>query len=315
MNRRTLLIRAAGLLAVAGGVWWARDNLLWPRPELVFGPEGATPWMPYVLAPSNLSLDVRIGDLTVPAIIDTGAQRSVIDKALYETLPETVKPLIEAPLVVYGVGGGATLGRGVKLDLDLPGLRIEGVRMAILDLGGLVAGGLEAAIIIGQDVLAGAVLAMDPARRHVRLVRRDVFVRPPDLMPAPARLESGGLVVEVTVEDAVVEAMIDTGASGVLGMSRAAAERAGLLDGRATGQGHSVVLGGPLRSTLVRAETVTFADQMYEQVRVYVYDQQPLPMATRALVGIDAFEGRRAALDLGEGTLHISRPLDLTVGL
>jgi len=27
-----------------------------------------------------------------------------------------------------------------------------------------------------------------------------------------------------------------------------------------------------------------------------------------------AFDGRRAALDLGAGTLHVSRTLDLTVG-
>ena len=34
MNRRNLLIRAAGLAAVAGAAWWARDNLIWPRPDL-----------------------------------------------------------------------------------------------------------------------------------------------------------------------------------------------------------------------------------------------------------------------------------------
>jgi predicted aspartyl protease len=313
MNRRTLLIRTAGLLAVAGGAWWARDNLLWPKPELVFGTDGATPWLPYVLGPSTVSLNVRLGDTLFPAMIDTGAQRSVIDSAFYRTLPDSVRPMIEAPLLVYGVGGGATLGRGVKLDLDLPGLAVRGLRMGILDLGGLAFGGVKTAIILGQDVLSGAVLAMDPARRYVRLIRRDVFVRPPDLTPFPVRLKDGGLVTDVTVEGTTVEAMIDTGASGLLGMSRDVAERTGLLDGRPAEQGHSVVLGGRLKSTIIEARAVTFADQTYKQASVYIYERPPLPTGTRALVGIAAFEGRRAALDLGEGTLHISRQLDLTI--
>ena len=46
MNRRNLLIRAAGLAAVVGGAWWARETLLWPAPKLAFAGGGATPWLP-----------------------------------------------------------------------------------------------------------------------------------------------------------------------------------------------------------------------------------------------------------------------------
>ena len=44
-------------------------------------------------------------------------------------------------------------------------------------------------------------------------------------------------------------------------------------------------------------------------------DEQPaLPNFPDGLVGMEAFEGRRAALDLGAGRLLISRQLDLTIG-
>jgi hypothetical protein len=45
-----------------------------------------------------------------------------------------------------------------------------------------------------------------------------------------------------------------------------------------------------------------------------VFDQPPLPNFPGGLVGMEAFRGRRAAMDLGTGSLFVSRPLDLTVG-
>lgn len=315
MNRRNLLIRAAGLLAVAGGAWWARDHLLWPKPRLTFGSEGATPWLPYARRSSTPTVRVQIGNQTVLALIDTGAQYSVIDRALFEMLPAEGRSMFDMPLVAYGVGGGAQVGRGTSLDLSLPGLTISGLRAGILNLGPLASEeGLRTPLIIGQDVLGEAVLALDPARRYARLVRREAFLRPPDLVAAVVRRHGTALVAELTVEGAAVRAIIDTGASSLLGLSREAAQTAGLLDGRPQREGVSLVLGGSLRSTIVEARTVTFADHLYHRVDVGVFDQPPLPNFPGGLVGMEAFRDRRVALDLGKGTLHVSRPLDLTVG-
>ena len=112
-----------------------------------------------------------------------------------------------------------------------------------------------------------------------------------------------------------MRAIVDTGASSLLGLSREAANTVGLLDGRPERGGTSLVLGGAMRSTIVEARTVTFADHLYERVEVGVFDQPPLPNFPGGLVGMEAFRDRRVALDLGEGTLHVSRPLDLTIGL
>ena len=315
MNRRNLLIRAGALAAVVGGAWWARETLLWPKPTLVFDPTGATPWLAYARPSLVPTMRVRLGGREVVALIDSGAQYSVIDRALVADLPTAGRALFDIPLVAYGVGGGAQVGRGTTLAVELPGLAIKGLRAAILDLGPLASpAGLQVPLILGQDVLGEAVLALDPRRRHARLVRCEAFVRPPDLAPVAVRRQGGGLTTEVTVEGAALEGLVDTGASALLGLSREAARGAGLLDGRPQGRGVSLVLGGALRSATVEARTVTFADHLYRRVSVGVFDQPPLPNFPGGLVGMAAFAGRRLAMDLGTGTLFVSRPLDLTVG-
>lgn len=315
MNRRNLLIRAVGLAAVVGGAWWARETLFWPAPDLTFGEGGATPWLPYARQANVPTVKMRIEGREVIALIDTGAQYSVIDRRLVEALPPQRRSIFDMPMIAYGVGGGSQMGRGTTVEAALPGLAIGKLRAAILDLGPLASeAGLNTPLILGRDVLEHLVLALDPERRHVRLIARDAFVRPPDLAAAEVRRSGGGLIAEVTVEGVTVEAVVDTGASSLLALDKTTAQAAGLLDGRPQESGTSLVLGGAMRAAVLEARTVTFADHLYRRVRVGVFDQPPLPNFPGALVGMEAFAGRRVALDLGAGAMHLSQPLDLTVG-
>ncbi|NJC41205.1 putative aspartyl protease [Brevundimonas alba] len=315
MNRRNLLIRAAGLAAVVGGAWWARETLFWPAPDLTFDAGGATPWLPYARRANVPTIKVQVGGREVIALIDTGAQYSVIDRALVAALPPQQRALFEMPLVAYGVGGGTQMGRGTTVNVRLPGLTIGKLRAAILDLGPLASeAGLKTPLILGRDVLEHLVLALDPQRRHVRLIAREAFVRPPDLAPAVVRRSGGGLIAQVTVEGVTVDAIVDTGASSLLALDKATAQAAGLLNGRPQQTGTSLVLGGAMQAAVLEARTVTFADHLYRRVQVGVFDQPPLPNFPGALIGMEAFAGRRVALDVGAGTLHVSQPLDLTVG-
>ncbi|MCS6624453.1 aspartyl protease family protein [Roseibacterium beibuensis] len=315
MNRRNFLIRAVGLAAVVGGAWWARENVFWPAPDLAFGEGGATPWLPYARRANVPTVKVRVEGREIIALIDTGAQYSVIDRRLVAALPPQRRPLFDMPLVAYGVGGGSQMGRGTTVEVGLPRLTVGKLRAAILDLGPLASeDGLNTPLILGRDVLEHLVLALDPARRHVRLIARDAFVRPPDLVPTEVRRSGGGMVADVTVEGVAVNAVVDTGASSLLALDKATAQAAGLLDGRPQENGTSLVLGGAMQAAVLEARTVTFADHLYRRVQVGVFDQPPLPNFPGALIGMEAFDGRRAALDLGAGTLHVSQPLDLTVG-
>lgn len=315
MNRRSLLIRAAGLAAVAGGAWWARDNLIWPRPELMFADGHATPWSPYARRANVPTIQARIEGRDVIALIDTGAQYSAIDRAFVASLGERQRSVFDMPLLAYGVGGGSQVGRGTMLDVALPGLMIDSLRTAILDLGPLAAeDGLATPLILGGDVLEHTILALDADRRHVRLITPDAFIAPPDLIEAEVVREGNALIAEVTVEGNLLKAVIDTGSSSLLSVSQQSAAGVGLLDGRPRDSGISLVLGGAMRADTVEARTVTFAEQLYRRVQVGVFEQPALPNFPDGLIGMEAFAGRRAALDLGAGRLLISRQLDLTIG-
>ncbi len=306
------MTRAGLLIAAGGGAWWAREQVFWPAPNAVFGPDGRTPWLPMVRPAAQPTVRVVVNGVEVAALIDSGADYSVVDQAWRRRMGES--GTFAAPMVAFGLGGRPQLGRGAKLDVGLPGLRIRDLHAAVLDLGTLAgAGGLGTPLILGQDVLRRMVLELDPAARRLRLVARERFVADPSMVAAPVR-RRGGLTAEVTVEGARVRALIDTGASSLLAMNRATAKAAGLLDGRTVERSDSLVLGGLLAAHVVEARTVTFARQLYLGVSVGLYDPPPLPNLPRALIGMAAFEGRRAALDLGGGALHVSRLMDISVG-
>ena len=207
------------------------------------------------------------------------------------------------------------MGRGVTLDVAVGAMRIEGLRAAILSLGPLAAGeGLSAPLILGQDVLGQAVLELDTKDRRLRFLSRESYAPPLDVASIPVSKARGALMTEVTVEGAALQAVVDTGASALLALSREAAQGAGLLDGRPQRRGSSIVLGGSIDSVIVRSRTITIGDRMHRNVETPIYADVPLPGFPAALVGMEAFADHRMVLDLGGGRLHASRPLDLTIG-
>ncbi len=314
MNRRSLLVRLGLLASAVGGAVWLRDHVLWKPPSVAFaGGVETTGWLDWSSPRASVpTVRAVVGGRVVTALIDSGAQYSVIDRRLFAALGVTT--VFDMPMVAYGVGGGAQVGRGVVLSVQVGGLTLSGLRTAILDLGPLAAGdGLGAPLILGQDVLGALVLELDVQRRRLSLGAPGRNLDP-DLWPVDVEKRGAALTAEVSVEGAVVRAVIDTGATSLLSVSRDAAEGAGLLDGRVARRGSSLVLGGQVEARVVEARTVTFADQLYRRVPVSIYADGGLPGVPEALLGMAAFEGRRVALDLGAGRLSVSRPLDLTVG-
>lgn len=313
MRRRDILIRLGLLGAGLGGAWWLRENVLWRGPEVAFGADGATDWRPYAEPrAATPTMDVSLNGRTVRALIDSGAQYSVIDRGLFRDLG--LAEAFDMPMVAYGVGGNAQVGRGTTLNLNAGGVAITGLRTAILDLGPLAdARGLGAPLILGQDVLGRMVLEVDTGERRVRLVRPDAFVPDPDMRETPARKAGRALAVMATAEGSELQAVVDTGATAILALTQGAAETAGLLDGRETQTGTSIVLGGAIEARTLTAQTVTIGDALYRQVTVAIYGAPPIPGFPQALVGMEAFAGRRVALDLAGPKLWTSRTMEVRV--
>ena len=314
MRRRDLLIRLGLLSAGLGGAWWLRDNVLWAKPDVAFGTDGSSGWLAYDEPRANVpTVIVTIAGQPVRALIDSGAQYSVIDRALFEGLGLT--STFDMPLVAYGVGGQPQLGKGATLEVAVGTMRLSGLRTAILALGPLAQrDGLGVPLILGQDVLGEVVLELDTDGRRARMTRREGHVLPAGFEPVAVRKSGASLVTDTTVEGVVIEAVVDTGASALLALSAEVAEAAGLFDGRPEQRGSSIVLGGAIASRIVEARTVTVGDVLYEGVDLAVYADVALPGFPSALLGMEAFEGQGVIMNTGAGTLHVSRPLDLTVG-
>ena len=315
MKRRSFLLNALGLAAAVGGGLWLKDNVLWRKPSLDFAPEA--PWVPLERAARPLPvIKAKVGGQDVLALIDSGAQYSVVDRGLADALvaQNALGKTFDMPMVAYGVGGNAQLGRGVTLPVELAGHTIASLRAAILELGPLASSeGPGVALIIGRDVLRKVVLELDLDQQRLRLSDPDTWQAGAHFKAVPTRTQGDALGVEVSVEGAVIHAIFDTGASSLLSISEATANDAGLLDGRAEEAGASLVLGGVSQARWISVQTVTLGEEMWRDARVPVFGDSNLPNYPNALLGIGAFTGREIVLDLGRERLYVAGQLDLTI--
>lgn len=306
---RSSLRSAAWLAGGAGAAWLLRDQVFWPAPDAASIEGGASSgWLPFV-APRGLRLvtvEVGLNGRAVTALLDSGAQYSVVDRAFAEAAG--LRDWLAPPLVAYGVGGQPQLGQGVRLDLTLGDMRLNGLRAASLALGPLAqAVGSPVPLILGQDVLQALVADIDFPLRRVAFRRGKGYAPPEPAVPADARRVGRALHAQVTVEGAPLEVLVDTGSSAALALSTETARAAGLLDGRPVRANRSVVLGGVVEGGAVRVETLSFGGQVLRDAEMQLFRPVAAPGFPKGLLGVEALRRRRAILDLAGGRLHLMR--------
>lgn len=302
-TRRSFLSGGLLLAGGAGAAWWLRDQVFWPVASLGPTAAGSSGWLPF--ANPRLSLPTVAAEVngeTVAALLDSGAQTSVVDERLAErlALPRVVGP----PLVAFGVGGQTQAGRGADLRVRLGGLGLERVRAAVLALGPL--GSPEAGatpVVLGQDVLSAVVAEIDFPRRRLRLEPAGSYRPPAGARPVAVRRQGRALMARVTVEGTEIEVVVDTGASAVLSLSSEAAEAAGLADGRPSRPATSLVLGGVSAGRVVTAAALSFAGETRRDAAVHVFEARSLPGFPRGLLGVGALADRPIVLDHKRGRL------------
>ena len=314
ISRRFLLGRTAVLAAAAGGMWLLRDRVIWPRPQPAFGArsgngdeadDGAgSGWLdlqPDLLVPV---VQAVVDGRPVRALVDSGAQASVVDRTLAAELGAI--SALGVPMLAFGVSGAPQTGRPAVVDVRLGDLTLTRLHVAALDLGplGALRGASDqpAALVIGQDVLRTLVLELDyPSGR---LAFRPAGTGLEGAVAVPARRDGAELVVEVAVEGYAVQAVVDTGLSAALALSDELAAAAGLLGpDRRVRTTRSVTLGGPAAGREILADTLAFGRRTIRHAPVAVYPRSSVSLIPRALLGSGAFRRSRALLDLGEARL------------
>jgi len=311
-DRRTFLRRLAILGAGAAGYLIVRQQLVWPTPEIVLAQGRSSGWLATPKAGGLIALPARIGEAHVQAVVDSGAQYSAIDTGLAERLRlPAATPL---PMIAFGVSGDPSVTRAVRLDASLgPGrgaLAINGLRAATLDLRPL--SGLTRqpfSLLLGRDFLRAVVIQADFPGRRVAFFTPQGWSPPADATPVPIRLEAGGPMAPVRIEDAPpIEVMVDTGATGALALSEASARTAGLFDGRPMRVGQSVTLGGVSQDGMVRARRMEFAGHTLFDLDVQVYRPAANAPVPDGLLGLGVLDRFHIALDLPGARLFLIGP-------
>jgi hypothetical protein len=246
--------------------------------------------------------------------LDSGAQYSAIDDALaMELRLPAATPL---PMLAFGVSGGPSLTRAVRLDVDLGPMQLTGLRAATLNLAGL--SGLTPrpfSMLLGRDLLQKVVADIDFPNARCAFFDARRWTPPAEAMAATVRGEAGALWASVTVEAAApVEVMIDTGATGALALSEETARMVGLLDGRRVRAGRSVTLGGVSQNRMVRARAVEVAGHRLRDVPVQIYSPAVRGPIPAGLLGLGVLRRFRVALDHGAGRMFLTGSSDVRAG-
>lgn len=309
-DRRTFLRRLAILGVGAAGFVFVRQQLNWPTPKIILAEGRSSGWLPTPPDGGLIALPARIDRADVQAVVDSGAQYSAIDAGLAQRLRlPAATPL---PMVAFGISGEPSVTRAVRLDASLgPGaVAIRGLRAATLDLQSL--SGLTRqpfSLLLGRDFLRAVVLEADFPRRRVAFFSPESWSPPAGARPAPLRMESGGPMAPVRIEDsAPIEVMVDTGATGALALSEASARTAGLFDGRPMRVGQSVTLGGVSQDGMVRARRLEFAGHTLEDFDVQIYRPAANAPVPDGLLGLGVLGRFHMALDLSGGRLFLIGP-------
>ena len=238
-----------------------------------------------------LTLDVRVNGTRLTALLDSGAQMTVIDDAFAIALglQTSGKAILHGPAVS---GGQAKLARGVAIDVAGITLRPAVVVVADLSQVGVQAGQGPLAMILGRDLFDAAVVA-------VNIGASTLEVRAPAAPRAGKRLpltkEYGVETIPILIDGIPARATFDLGNSGRMMVSEAFARRAGLLAPDRQNGGITVrTINGPARRPIVRLRSVEIAGRKVPVPDAIV---EQADNASDALIGIDVLRHFRMICD------------------
>ncbi len=189
-------------------------------------------WQQLHLARANyLTVTASINGALVSAIIDTGATRSIVNAAWAQRLALPISGTASASALTRQVSG--TLYRVAALGVG--GVVVHNIDIASYDVSAVeVSLSRELPLLIGQDVLASAILEVDFPKDRVRLSNAVDASSIKAATKLPVSLGKSNLPhLRVNLEDQLqAEAIIDLGSNVLCSMSESFARQHGLFDGR-----------------------------------------------------------------------------------
>jgi predicted aspartyl protease len=212
----------------------------------------------------RLLLDVRVNGQPVEALLDSGAEMSVLDLSFARRLE------LEGTRTETARGSGAGVLEAGIVDgvrLDAVGLELKNQTVAVLDLSDVADRllGRPLEMILGREIFDAARLQIDIAGGRIEVM--DDTVDPPGVR-LPLTTEHGIETFPVRVEDqAPVQAALDLGNGSNVILGADYAKRAGLLaDGRAVTRETGGGIGGATERDVITLSSLEIAGRVFRDV-------------------------------------------------
>lgn len=214
---------------------------------------------------SRIMVAAKVNGVAVDALLDSGAEASLLDRAFAERVGLTGGKDVTA----RGSGENtmkASLIEGVKL--EALGLTLENQTVGVLDLSdvGKRLFGHRLDIILGREIFDNARLEIDIDGKTIRVV--DAAVEPRGVK-LPLQSSFGIETFPVTIEGQTVQATFDIG-NGTRPMVGGAFAKKLLGDGRPVQMDEGGGIGGARKREVIDLATVEFAGKRFEKVSASV---------------------------------------------
>lgn len=243
-----------------------------------------------------IRVPVTIAGVDFSAVVDSGATRSVIDRAAAERLGLSLQPGYVAQGLTGNMAGQMSAATPVRIgDVTLS------LAMGVLDLGDVSrAAARPIDLVLGREIFAHGVVDIDFGENRVRFGSDRCGAQGRDTVTLKLGTKQGLYTVAATVEDrGEADFLLDLGSAVSIYLSPAYALKSKLLDGKRVSTGMTVGMEGVDFSLLSTLDTLDFAGVAMKDVPVAVperWNQQVagvigLPVLARFRVQIDAARG------------------------
>lgn len=293
------------------------EDAVFARPQAVqvvrFDP-GRTDsgWLDFELfSQRRLFIPVSVEGRTVDAMLDSGAEVTVVDRAFAEEIGLTGQGGVTA----IGTGGSETVSIARGFDVRLGGAELKGVTVAVMDLSAIAqALGRPVPVLLGKEMMNQAITDIDFAARRIRLVAPEAFVPPPGTVELPLTPVKGLRAVPVAIEDGpTVLAMFDLGNGSPLALFPGYAAEARLTEGRRVSAVMAGGVGGAAPAALFNLSRLSIGGHVFENVPATLRPADGVWARDDAAanVGLPIFSRFRLMIDFGGDRLFLQPGPDL----
>jgi len=228
----------------------------------------------------RLMLDIEVNGASVEALLDSGAEMTLLNRAFAEQLD-----LVATSTETARGSGKGVLEAGIVegVTLEAAGLVLEDQTVAVIDLTDVATRllGHPLHAILGRELFDAARLQIDIEGGTLAVVSSSAEPRGTGL---PLTSEHGIETFPVRVEGGPpVQAALDLGNGSNVLIGAAYARRAGLLDGRPATRERGGGLGGETEREVIRLKSLEVAGRTFHDVPASIDDQSS---ATDVNVGV-----------------------------